>query len=424
MKQIRQIFKKLLILQLKTTNFEVFSLIGSLPPANEKLISVPHVDEIRHDELIINTSFLPDLNFHNQTLYTMKAILNPVGKFLFFLSVILLSQANSFAQKKQYQISCVGFYNLENLFDTIDDPEKRDEEYTPEGKKKWNEEKYQDKLFNMAHVISLIGKDGCKEGISVLGVCEIENRKVMEDLVKQPALADRNLQIVHHSSPDKRGIDVGLLYNPDKFELIESKSFRLNAFKETGDTLFTRDQLLVTGLLNKERIHVIVNHWPSRAGGEKVSRPNRNKAAQLCRSIADSITKSEPNAKIFIMGDLNDDPTNDSVKKFIKTKANKKQMKEGFFYNPWENMLKKGFGTLAYRDSWNLFDQILISNPLVDKTTEGYHLYQAKIFRKKFMVQADGRYKGYPKRTFSFGKYNSGYSDHFPTYVYLVKEIR
>ena len=336
---------------------------------------------------------------------------------LILIAVILFGTERISAQKKEKQIACIGFYNLENLFDTIDDPEKRDEDYTPEGKNHWTQKKYEDKLFNMSHVISLMGKEGCKEGVSILGVCEVENREVMEDLVKQPALANRNLQIVHHSSPDKRGIDVGLLYNPKRFELINSKSFRLHAMKENGDTLFTRDQLLVTGLLDSEKVHVIVNHWPSRSGGEKISRPSRNKAAQLCRSICDSIAKSDPTSKIFVMGDLNDDPFNESVKKYMGTKANISSMGPKYFYNPWENILKKGIGTLAYRDTWNLFDQILLSNPLVDKKTDGYKYLTCKIFKRKFMIEAEGRYKGYPYR----GR-NGGYSDHLPVFVYLVKE--
>ena len=336
---------------------------------------------------------------------------------LLLLTAFLLNANGLFAQKKAKEIACIGFYNLENLFDTINDPKKFDEEYTPKGKKHWSTKKYQDKLFNMAHVISLIGKEGCKEGFSILGVSEIENRKVLEDLVAEPALVNRNIQIVHYSSPDKRGIDVGLLYNPKRFDLIESKSFRLHILKNNGDTLFTRDQLLVTGLLDKEKVHVIVNHWPSRSSGEKMSRPSRNAAADLCRSICDSLSKADPSSKILIMGDLNDDPFNDSVKKHIKTKSEKSEMSAEFFYNPWENILKKGIGTLAYHDTWNLFDQIILSNPLLDKKTSGYKYLTSRIFRKKFMINQEGRYKGYPRRTS-----NNGYSDHLPVYIYLVKK--
>lgn len=346
----------------------------------------------------------------------MKKINFNLAAVIFVLAGLFLSINHVSAQKKK-EIACVAFYNLENLFDTIDDPNKRDEEYLPNGKNKWTKKKYESKLFNMARVISQIGKEGSKDGFSILGVCEVENRGVLEDLVKEPALASRNLGIVHDSSPDKRGIDVAMLYNPKRFELIEKKAFRLNAFKENGDTLFTRNQLLVTGLLDKERVHVIVNHWPSRAGGEKRSRPSRNKAGQLCRSIVDSILNTEPQAKIFVMGDMNDDPKNDSVKKYLKTKANKKDMNSEFLYNPWENILDKGFGTLAYGDTWNLFDQIIMTNAVISKKAKGYKLLTAKIFKKKYMIQQEGRFKGY-----TFRGRNGGYSDHLPTYLYLIRE--
>lgn len=337
------------------------------------------------------------------------------------LAFLMISNGESFAQKKDYQVTCVGFYNLENLFDTIDDPNKRDEEYLPGGKRRWDKARYEDKLFNMAHIISLMGKDGVKDGVSLLGVSEIENRRVLEDLVKQSPIKNRNYQIAHFESPDKRGIDVGLLYNPEHFELLDQKKYKYEPIKENGDTIYTRDQLLVTGLLHGDKVHVIVNHWPSRWGGEKRSRPLRNGAAKVSRSIADSLLNDDANAKIFIMGDLNDDPINESVKKVIGTKAKKSKMKEGFFYNPWENFYKNGIGTLAYRDSWNLFDQILISDPLVH-TKKGFTYMKAEILKEKFMFTESGRYKGYPKRTFSFDNYVGGYSDHLPVFVYLVKE--
>jgi len=337
------------------------------------------------------------------------------------LAFLMVSSGESFAQKKDYQVACVGFYNLENLFDTIDDPNKRDEEYLPGGKRKWSKARYEDKLFNMAHIISLMGKNGVQEGVSILGVSEIENRKVLEDLVQQSPIKNRNYQIAHFESPDKRGIDVGLLYNPDHFKLLDQKKYKYQPLKENGDTLYTRDQLLVSGLLFGDKVHVIVNHWPSRYGGEKKSRPNRNGAAAVTRSIADSLLKDDANAKIFIMGDLNDDPINESVKKVIGTKASKKKVQGGLFYNPWENLYKNGIGTLAYRDSWNLFDQILLSNPLVH-TKGGFTYLKSEILREKFMFTENGRYKGYPKRTFSFDNYVGGYSDHLPVFVYLVKE--
>ncbi len=338
-----------------------------------------------------------------------------------FLSANFILAGNLFAQNKKYTVATVGFYNLENLFDTIHDAHKRDYEYLPDGIKKWNAEKYNDKLFNMARVISQIGRSDNNKGVDILGVSEVENRRVLEDLVKQTPIKKRNYQIAHFESPDKRGIDVGLLYNPKTFQLLKTTKYRYQPILAKNDTLFTRDQLLVSGLLYGDKVHIIVNHWPSRRGGEKRSRPLRNGAAKVTRHIADSLLQADSNAKIFIMGDLNDDPINESVKKVIRTKAKKRKMSQEFFYNPWEKRYKKGIGTLAYRDSWNLFDQILLSYPVV-KANDGFVFAKAEIYKKKFMITQEGRYKGYPKRTFSNGKYVSGFSDHLPVCVYLVKK--
>lgn len=234
-----------------------------------------------------------------------------------FLAAILFfafSANMAFAEKKgnkaSYSVSCIAFYNLENLFDTINDPAINDEEYLPDGPNKWNSLKYNSKLENMAYAISKIGLDVSPVGPVILGVAEIENRGVLEDLVKQPAIKDRNYQIVHYDSPDRRGVDVGLLYNPDYFTVTNTASHRLHV--PENPELKTRDQLLVSGYVQGEKIHVIVNHWPSRYGGELYSRPNRNAAAALTKSICDSIYRKEPKAKIIIMGDLNDDPSNES----------------------------------------------------------------------------------------------------------------
>jgi hypothetical protein len=207
------------------------------------------------------------------------------------------------------QLSCVAFYNIENLFDTIDNEDVNDLEYTPAGSNKWNSHKYNSKLKNMSYALSQLGLDLSPVGAAVIGVCEVENRGVLEDLVKQPDLAARTYDIVHYDSPDRRGIDVALLYNPKLFIVSNSKSYRLR----TEDPNFlTRDQLMVSGYLLGEKVHIIVNHWPSRTGGEERSRPKRNAAAALTRSIVDSLFNVEPKARIIVMGDLNDDPMNES----------------------------------------------------------------------------------------------------------------
>ncbi|BDD09551.1 endonuclease [Fulvitalea axinellae] len=348
----------------------------------------------------------------------------------YLVGLILIFSITAQAQEKKSgkaKALTVGFYNMENLFDIYDDPATRDSEYTPEGKNNWTKERYQRKLTNMATVISKIGADelGSRHGApSILGICEAENLKVIEDLVSQPELKSKNYGIVHQDSPDRRGIDVALLYKKKDFVVENARWAPLKIKSDEGEEFFTREQLVVSGKLeNGEELHVIVNHWPSRYGGEKRSRPKRNAAADLTRSLVDSISAVKPGAKIVVMGDLNDDPDNASVKKHLRTKGDRKKLQEGDLYNPYETYFKKGIGTLAYRDNWNLFDQLILTQPLIDKNSGGYYLMKAKIFNKKFLKQQEGRYKGYPWRTFAGGRYSGGYGDHFPVYMILVREL-
>lgn len=324
------------------------------------------------------------------------------------------------SDKVNVELSCVAFYNLENLFDTINQS-NNDEEYLPNGANKWNSLKYNSKLRNMSSVISQLGVETASAGIAILGVSEIENRGVLEDLVKQPSLKDRSLQIVHYDSPDRRGVDVGLLYNPRLFTVTNSKSYRL----QTEDSTFlTRDQLMVSGYLLGEKIHVIVNHWPSRSGGEDRSRPKRNAAAALTRSIVDSLYKADPKAKVIVMGDLNDDPFNESCSTILGAKKNAEDVKQGDLYNVFWKTLESGTGTLSYNDQWNLFDQIIISNELINGDKSKLKFWKSEIFYRPFLIQQEGRYKGTPLRTSSGGVWLNGYSDHLPTMIYLVKEVK
>lgn len=330
-------------------------------------------------------------------------------------------QKSSLAQNdKKYQVALAGFYNLENLFDTIDDSLKRDEEFLPDGKNRWDSEKYLHKLDQMSLVISKIGKDFTPDGIAVLGLSEIENRTVIEDLISTPLLKDFGYEIVHYDSPDRRGVDVGLIYQKKYFEVTNSTSNRL--WIEGRDDFYTRDQLVVSGKLLGDEIHFIVNHWPSRYGGEKRSRPLRNAAAELSRHLVDSLLTIDPYAKIIVMGDLNDNPNNESVKEIMKAKGDSSKLNPGDFYNPMYSMYKKGIGSNAWRDTWSLFDQTLLSQGLLGKDFSTLTFYKALIFNKGFLLQKDGRYKGYPYRSFASGNWMGGYSDHFPVYVVLVKE--
>jgi endonuclease/exonuclease/phosphatase family metal-dependent hydrolase len=279
--------------------------------------------------------------------------------------------------------------------------------------------KYNSKLKNMSLVISQMGIDVTAVGPAILGVSEIENRGVLEDLVKQPSIAKRSYQIVHYDSPDRRGVDVGLLYNPRLFTVSNSKSYRL---RTEDSTFLTRDQLMVSGYLLGEKIHVIVNHWPSRTGGEMRSQPKRNAAAGLTRSIVDSLFKVDPKAKVIVMGDLNDDPYNESCATILGAKKEAADVKPKELYNVFWKTLDKGIGSLSYNDQWNLFDQIILSHELVNGDKSKLTFWKGDVFYRNFLIQQEGRYKGTPLRTHAGGVWLNGYSDHLPTMVYLVKE--
>jgi hypothetical protein len=339
----------------------------------------------------------------------------------FFTLFLLVLTAAGKSNAQEYVPACIGFYNVENLFDTLNTENVNDEEYTPESAKRWNTERYHAKLEKLAGVIGEMGAEVHPKGCAIIGLSEIENREVVEDLIKTGPLKERNYQIVHYHSPDKRGIDVGLIYQPEYYRVYNHKSYTLKI--EGRDDFFTRDQLVVSGVLDGDTVHVLVAHWPSRRGGEKRSRPMRVAAAELGRTIVDSLMKTSPNARIVYMGDLNDDPTNISVKRGLRSEARKEDALNGRLYNPMEEMYHKGIGTLAWRDTWNLFDQILISAPLASGTGGNYRYYGVRIFNKPYLRQTEGAFAGYPFRTFVGNDYKGGYSDHFPVYIILVKPL-
>ena len=276
----------------------------------------------------------------------------------------------------------------------------------------------------MARVISEIGSDVSNNSPAVIGLAEVENREVVEDLANDDALFAKDYGIVHFDSPDARGIDVALMYQKALFSPIDVSNHELKIYDDiTRKRVYTRDQLLVSGKLDGELIHVIVSHWPSRSGGEARSRPKRIAAAKLNKRIIDSLQAIDPYAKIFSMGDFNDDPTNGSLKDVLKAKKNKEDVKLKGIYNPMEGFFRKGLGSNAYRDAWSLFDQILITKPLLDKDYSSFRFYKAGIFNKLYLTNKEGRYKGYPLRSFADGGFTNGFSDHFPVYVHVIKEI-
>ncbi len=336
--------------------------------------------------------------------------------------VLVLFSGYIYGQERIKQM-CIGFYNLENLFDTINDPHKWDEEFLPDGAKHWNSEKYNIKLKHLAHVIHLLGTDDVKTGPIILGVAEIENRRVLEDLVRQPEIADRHYGIIHFEGPDRRGVDVAMLYNPRYFRPLNARPVHV----ELPNHHPTRDILYVCGILDHtDTLHILVNHWPSRLGGQKRSEPLRDTAAAVARRVIDSVFAINPKAKIVVMGDLNDDPTDECVVKYIRAKGRIKDLGSGDLYNTMYKKYKKGIGSLAYGDTWNLFDQIMISQALLTKFNDhnGYVYLKSVVFRAPFLFQKTGRFAGYPYRTFAGGEFLGGYSDHLPTYIILYKKIK
>ena len=327
------------------------------------------------------------------------------------------------AQKQQYKSAIVAFYNLENFYDTVNNPTINDEEFLPDGPKNYNTKIYWTKVEHLATVISQIGTDVNPDGPALLGVAEIENDTVLNDLIHHPLLKSRNYSFVHYDSRDIRGVDVALIYNPKYFNVLNSRKLFVRMPLNAKQSFFTRDVLWVEGVLAGDTINVFVNHWPSRVGGEQRSAPGRAAAAIVDKNFIDSIEKIKPNAKVIVMGDLNDDPISPSVTKVLDAKGNIADVKPQELYNPWIDLYKKGIGTLAYQDAWGLFDQIMINYAWLNKNQSGFFYYQQHIFNKAFMIENIGRYKGYPMRTWDGNVYRGGYSDHFPTYIILLKRL-
>lgn len=349
-------------------------------------------------------------------------------KTLKIINYLLLIIPNVYAQQTAHEIYTIAFYNLENLFHPSDDPNTKDDDRTPQGKDHWTMEDYKSKQNQMAKVIADIGSNITKNAPTILGVAEIENYTVLEDLIKTKNLQKFNYGIIHYDSPDRRGIDVAMLYQKELFTPISSKAHPLNLKDiKTNKKIYTRDQLLVTGYLQGELFHFIINHWPSRRGGVKKSTYKRNTAAQLTRNIIDSLQKNTPEAKIICMGDFNDSPKNKSIKKIIGTINHRKSKFNTLgkkLYNPMYQMERKGQGTLAWNDKWHIYDQIMYSQNLLKiNKPKSITYYKTKIFTADYLKHQKGRYKGYPFRSFSKGQFTNGYSDHFPVYGFLVRQL-
>ena len=328
----------------------------------------------------------------------------------------------------------IGFYNLENLFDIYHDEGKNDHEYLPKGGNNWTQAKYEQKLANMARVIAAMKEDN---GVwhAVLGVSEVENRHVLEDLVAEPAIADANFQIVHYDGPDRRGVDVALLYRPEVFNLIATESIPFTFTpsridwsqwtQEEMDHFKTRDILLARGTIGGEMFGIFVTHLPSRLGGKGADL--RPRGAEIIYQRAMQLQKEFPGIKIVVMGDMNDNPTDVSMTDFLRGRETREEVTDEDFFDPFLSMIKAGYASLYYQGGNNIFDIVMVNNALANASS-GWNIipivkgkFYGRVFSKPFMTNQSGQYKGTPFRTFSNGAFVGGYSDHYPTYILIAR---
>lgn len=332
------------------------------------------------------------------------------------LACFLCSNFAAFAQQKLV----VAFYNQENLFDTIDDPHKNDNEFLPSGKNEWNTEKYGNKLNNMSKVIASMNEGN---GPDILGLCEVENALVLSDLTKQTGLVKMKYGFAHFESPDERSIDNALIYQTKKLTLIQTYPYPV-IFTENLNSK-TRDILLVKlqERKSKQNIIVLVNHFPSRLGGQLESAPKRNNAAKILRGIYDSIAKADPKTVVVMMGDFNDEPTDESMNKVLGAKGNQAELNTGDIFNAMYSLKEQKQGSHFYRGEWSALDQILMSSNMVNCTGKiCYRPSSVSIYKQDWMLETSEKFKGAPLRTFAGKKYLNGYSDHLP--VFVILEVR
>jgi predicted extracellular nuclease len=306
----------------------------------------------------------------------------------------------------------IAFYNLENLFDIKNDHQTNDNDFLPISTKKWTHKRYQNKLRKLGFAISNIGLKETDKHPAIIGLAEVENDAVLKDLIASKHLSECHYSFVHYDSLDERGIDVALLYDTSCFKVTYSKTFSVQLTNEEGLPDYTRDILLVTGLLEEEEIHVIVNHWSSRREGANETEAKRLAAANKVIEIINDLKSENENSKIIIIGDFNDDPINESIQHLVKNQD---------LFNPMLSLFSYSRGSTSHDFKWNLFDQMLFTKNFFETTPNTFSYVEANIFDDDFLKLFNGKYKGKPFRTYIGKKYQGGYSDHFPVYATLQK---
>jgi hypothetical protein len=339
---------------------------------------------------------------------------------IIFLGILLSGSRQAIAQQekeknKEFRIM---FYNLENMFDPFDDTLKNDEEYLPGGIRGWTWKKFEKKLQNTAKVI--INAGGWRPP-DIVGVCEVENRFALTQLLKRTPLEPFGYKIIHEESPDFRGIDVGLIYLPGRFTELYHRA--IHVYFEGDSASATRDILYVKGLVpNGDTLHFFVNHWPSKYGGAAATITKRRDAALTLRRVTDSIAKVNPEALIVITGDFNDQPTDESLAVHLGTKSGIADTSGYYLYNLMNELMGKwDFGSNKYREEWSIIDQFIVSSALINHKT-GLRLSErrAEIFRAPFLLEEDRTFNGTkPFRTYNGPSYQGGFSDHLPILLHL-----
>ena len=317
-----------------------------------------------------------------------------------------------FKKDKNARYFTIGFYNLENLFDVYDDKYTNDDDFLPDSDKRWTLKRYKKKVRKLGYAIAQIGSKVTGKHPAILGLAEVENRLVVEDLIESKFLADKHYGVVHYDSPDERGIDVAMIYDKDVFEVERSEVFPLEVYNEEGKRDHTRDILMVEGYLNGEKMYFLINHWPSRRAGAELTEPRRMVASNKILEIVSLIKEQDNDPRIIIMGDFNDDPMSKSIKNLVHHED---------LFNPMDSLMSFYRGSLNHRFQWNLFDQILFSTNFFEVSPDKHSFSKANIFDRQFLKQFKGKYKGNPFRTYVGKKYKGGYSDHFPVFLHLKR---
>lgn len=308
----------------------------------------------------------------------------------------------------------VAFYNLENLFDTVNDPHILDDDFTAQGQNNWTPKRYENKLRKLAEVISRVSEKETGGPPVIIGIAEVENKKVLKDLIAEPVLKEYGYDFVHYNSPDERGIDTALLYRSAFFDVIYSEPITLNVESYPGVRDYTRDILYVHGELSGEEVHILVNHWPSRREGAEITQHKRIAAAETNRVKIDEILAENPMARIIVMGDLNADPEEDEVRNALV---------QTDLYNPMIFLHTRYEGSLNHRFTWHLFDQIILSHSWMKAYDNPLVYDRSDIYNDHYLTEYDGKFKGNPFRTYAGPNYLGGYSDHFPVYcVFKIED--